>query len=68
MKHKKVLAKTSFKTRLILFNFNVWGELGIKPYEKLKQALKQHLSMSDFLCSFDTKLGFKVPILSFLSN
>ena len=45
MKHKKVLAKTSFKTRLILFNFNVWGGLGIKPYEKLKQVLKRHLSM-----------------------
>lgn len=48
MKHKKVLAKTSFKTRLILFNFNVLGGLGIKPYEKLKLALKRHLSMSDF--------------------
>ena len=45
MKHKKVLAKTSFKTRLILFNFNVWGELGIKYYEKLEQVLKRHLSM-----------------------
>ena len=48
MKHKKVLAKTSFKTRLILFNFNVWGELGIKPYEKLKQALKQYLRIYRF--------------------
>lgn len=47
MKHKKVLAKTSFKTRLILFNFNVWGELGIKPYKKFKQVLKRHLSMHE---------------------
>ena len=68
MKVSNEAFQTSFKTRLILFNFNVWGELGIKPYEKLKQALKQHLSMSDFLCSFDTKLGFKVPIFYFLSN
>ena len=45
MKHKKVLAKTSFKTRLILFNFNVWGELGIKPCEEFKQVLKRHLRM-----------------------
>ena len=52
MKHKKVLAKTSFKTRLILFNFNVWSGLGIKPYEKLKQALKQHLSMYRFCVLF----------------
>ena len=35
--------KTSFKTRLILFNFNVCGELGIKPCEKFKQVLKRHL-------------------------
>ena len=68
MKVSNEAFQTSFKTRLILFNFNVWGGLGIKSYEKLKQVLKWHLSMSDFLCSFDTKLGFKVPILSFLSN
>lgn len=37
--------KTSFKTRLILFNFNVLGELGIKPCEKFKQVLKRHVSM-----------------------
>ena len=48
MKHKKVLAKTSFKTRLILFNFNVLGGLGIKPYEKFKQLLKQCLMMPGF--------------------
>ena len=52
MKHKKVLAKTSFKTRLILFNFNVWGELSIKPYKKFKQVLKRHLSMYGFCMLF----------------
>lgn len=52
MKHKKVLAKTSFKTRLILFNFNVWDGLGIKPYEKLKQLLKWHLMMYEFFVLF----------------
>ena len=48
MKVSNEAFQTSFKTRLILFNFNVWGGLGIKPCEKFKQALKQHLSMSDF--------------------
>ena len=48
MKVSNEAFQTSFKTRLILFNFNVWGELGIKPYEKLKQALKQHLRIYRF--------------------
>ena len=47
MKVSNEAFQTSFKTRLILFNFNVWGGLGIKPYEKLKQGLKQHLSMHE---------------------
>lgn len=52
MKVSNEAFQTSFKTRLILFNFNVWGELGIKPYEKFKQVLKQHLSMCRFCVLF----------------
>ena len=52
MKVSNEAFQTSFKTRLILFNFNVWGGLGIKPYEKLKQALKRHLRMYGFCVLF----------------
>ena len=47
--YEKIKARKNY---LLLFNFNVWGELDIKPYEKLKQALKQHLSMYRFCVLF----------------
>ena len=52
MKVSNEAFQTSFKTRLILFNFNVLGGLGIKPYEKFKQLLKWHLMMSEFFVLF----------------
>ena len=52
MKVSNEAFQTSFKTRLILFNFNVWGELGIKPCEKFKQVLKRHLRMYGFCVLF----------------